>query len=131
MHREHAVYPGLDMIFATYLHQDWNHQDTSLVKVLCGALNELQLGDISKKDLEMFSLVSLPQFYSEIFDVVKRKTVDEQFMIYDSFRISGPNIPFKHNVECFFITVLYLTETEMRRRGIEIPGNPPLHTTTV
>ena len=124
-------YPGLYHIFAAYLHQDWDYKFHSIMKVVGDVLEEFHTSGVSKEQFEMFGMVTLPQLYSEIYDIVKRKTVDEQFDIFDKFEVSGPNIPFKHNVECFFITVLYLTETEMRRRGIEIPGNPPLHTTTV
>ena len=107
------------------------HVLVELVGVAVGdVLEEIQLSGVTKEQLEMFSWVTLPQLHTEIYDIVKRKTVDEQFDIFDKFEVSGPNIPYKHNVECFFITVLYLTETEMRKRGLEIPENPPLHTAT-
>ena len=130
MHRRNINYPGLDHVFSAYLHQDWNYKFNSIVKVVGDVLEEIQLSGVTKEQLEMFSWVTLPQLHTEIYDIVKRKTVDEQFDIFDKFEVSGPNIPYKHNVECFFITVLYLTETEMRKRGLEIPENPPLHTAT-
>ncbi len=123
-------YPVIYAKIFSYLGQDWSNVYPSITSAVLESLKYHIKKAESVDDIYKLGLGSLEQLYSEIFDIVKRKNVDDQWDLYKQLEYGGPIFQSKWQVECFFTTILYLTETEMRKRGLEIPENPPLHMAT-
>ena len=127
-------YPMLGKLFGVYFNQDAfcpSSEWKTMTEVFRDFLS--RISDVYSQDIEELrqGRGTMSQFYSEVYDIVKRKSVVEQLKIGNDFLADGLN--FSNDwikAELFFLTLLNFTEAEMRRRGIEIPENPPLHTTT-
>lgn len=125
------IYPILKLQIFSHFHQDWNYEIKTISGVINEALKFVRQEPSSLEDIYEFGFGSIAQLYGEIYDIVKNKNIDEQWEIYKQLAYDGPVIESKWQAECFLTTILYLTEAEMRKRGLEIPENPPLHTAIV
>ena len=121
-------YPCIRGLFGGYFHEDWMDVDGTVTGATQEYLNILE-SDIKTRDIKQLSrsFASLPQLYSEISDIVKKRP-EEQYDIFESFDCAITPNGSKMFTELFFLTLLHLTEAEMRKRNIEIKENPILHT---
>ena len=121
-------YPCTAHLFGAYFHEDWMDVDGTVTGAVQDLLNVIR----SEKDpsdvvISKRGICSLPRLHSEISDIVKKRP-EEQYDIFESFDCAITPNGSKMFTELFFLTLLHLTEAEMRKRNIEIPENPILHT---